>query len=310
MVATPVGNQPGFGILGFCYVPYHFVYNIRYPVLVQVSSDGEIFQFPMAVVIEGNKPRKALNATAFGDLVPELCKYKNTEVEVRTYDTRFNPIDARISYECFGNVCDIGQAENGSLKEKFPQCANGYVIAKAPGFKDTRYLFSTVKSGNLDIIMDRTYKTNIQLLLDGQVYNGDALITISSDYTTETLVYPEHRTVDLGEGQHEIQVQIFKNSTIRIGATTKEQCIKVPRGVLGAFGLTKDRCFKIQVPEQIISNVLIGGGKQTKYILESDLISGKTMEIRVKSLPIPNTIDDVANNYAVFEQGDLEVRMV
>ncbi|MBU2612117.1 MAG: hypothetical protein KKB62_00155, partial [Nanoarchaeota archaeon] len=32
LVAEPVGNQQGLGVVGFCYVPYHFVYNLRYPV--------------------------------------------------------------------------------------------------------------------------------------------------------------------------------------------------------------------------------------------------------------------------------------
>ncbi|MFQ5531395.1 MAG: hypothetical protein ACE5ES_02145, partial [Candidatus Nanoarchaeia archaeon] len=47
MISEPVGNQQGLGILGFCYVPYHYVYNLRYPVLIQVSSgsgfEDEVF---------------------------------------------------------------------------------------------------------------------------------------------------------------------------------------------------------------------------------------------------------------------------
>ena len=43
LMANPIGNQPGLGFLGFCYVPYHFVYNIRYPVLIQVQNGAEIF---------------------------------------------------------------------------------------------------------------------------------------------------------------------------------------------------------------------------------------------------------------------------
>jgi hypothetical protein len=78
LIANPVGNQPGLGIMGFCYVPYHFVYNIKYPVLVQIFSGEEIFQFPLAVVIEGNKPRKALDIEAIDVGLPELCNYKNT----------------------------------------------------------------------------------------------------------------------------------------------------------------------------------------------------------------------------------------
>src|SRR3989344_1822093 len=57
MLASPVGNQPGLGILGFCYVPYHFVYDAVYPVLVQVSQGEETFQFPIAVIVSVNKPR-------------------------------------------------------------------------------------------------------------------------------------------------------------------------------------------------------------------------------------------------------------
>lgn len=311
MIATPVGNQPGFGILGFCYVPYHFVYNIKYPVLIQIGSpDEEIFQFPVAVVIQGNNPRESLDTTATDDLVPELCKYKNTEIQVNTYDTSLNSVDADISYECFGNVCSIGQTDSGTLEENFPQCANGYVIARADGFKDTRYLFSTVQSGSIDVIMDMTYNTNVQLLLDMVPYNGDAMITISSDYAAETLVYPGKRTVNLGEGQHEIQVQIFSDSEIRLGATTKEQCVKVPNGVLGILGLTKDKCFEIQVPEQVVSQSLAGGGQAIQYILETDLAAGKTLEINTASLPTPTTIDEVSNNYIILEQSKLYIEMI
>jgi hypothetical protein len=35
-VAKPMGLQAGMGILGFCYVPYHFVYDIDFPVLISV----------------------------------------------------------------------------------------------------------------------------------------------------------------------------------------------------------------------------------------------------------------------------------
>ena len=307
LISSPVGNQPGIGILGFCYVPYHFVYNMKYPVLVQVYDGEEIFQFPVAVVIQGNNPREFLDANASEDIVPELCKYKNTQVQINTYDTSLRSVDAEISYECFGNKCDIGTTESGTLKEDFPQCVNGFVSAKAPGFKDTRYLFSTVQSGSIDIILEKLYPTNIELLLDGTSYEGDAVITFVSDYATKTIIYPSQKIVELGEGQHEIQVQVFRNSSIIVGATTKEQCVEVPREILGIFGLTKEKCFTIQVPEQVISNALAGGGKQVFYVLESELVKGSTLEINAKSLPVPNTIEKLQDNYLLFEENELEV---
>ena len=310
LISSPVGNQQGLGALGFCYVPYHFVYNIRYPVLVQVygkDNSEEIFQFPVAIVIQGNSPRTPLNATASEDITPELCKYKNTQVQINTYDTSLNKVDTEISYECFGDNCNIGLTKSGTLTENFPQCVNGFVSAKAPGFKNTRYLFSTVQSGSLDIILDKLYQTDIELLLDSKPYNGNAVITFTSDYATKTIVYPDQKTVELGEGQHEIQVQIFKNSSITIGATTKEQCVEVPREILGIFGLTKEKCFEIQVPEQVISNALSGGGKQSFYVLETELANGKSLEINSKSLPAPKTIEQVQDNYQLFEQNEMEV---
>ena len=71
--------------------------------------------------------------------------------------------------------------------------------------------------------------------------------------------------------------------------------------------MTKDKCFTIQVPEQVISNALAGGGKQTKYIVESELNKGKTLEINVKSLPVPETIEQLQNNYLLFDENGLEV---
>ena len=310
LIANPVGNQPGLGFIGFCYVPYHFVYDVKYPVLVQVQSGEEIFQFPVAVIIQGNNPREALNVVAEQNVVPELCAYRNTEIQVRTHDTNLNPVEADISYECFSNKCNIGRTQAGQLSEEFPQCVNGYVVARAQGFKDSRYLFSTVSSGSIDVIMEKLYTTNVELKLDGVGYNNDAIINFVSDESSKTIVYPEQRTVELAGGQYEIQVYIFKNSSINIGSTTTEQCIEVPRGILGVFGLTQERCFDIEIPEQIISNALAGGGKQNYYILESELSKGKTLEINAESLPSPETIEQLQDNYLLFEENGLGVEFV
>ncbi len=307
LIANPIGNQPGLGALGFCYVPYHFVYNVRYPILVQVGSGEEIFQFPVAIVLQNNNPREALEASAIETTVPELCKFKNTKIQVNTFDTRLNPVETDISYECFGTKCNIGKTQEGELNEDFPQCVNGFIVAKAEGFVDSRYLFSTVNSGSIEVILERLYATNVDLKLDGISYNRDAIITFVSNDLSKTVVYPGQRTVELGEGRYEVQVYIYGDSSITIGATTIEQCIEVPKGVLGVFGLTREKCFDIEVPEQIISNALAGGGKQDYFILESDLSGGKTLEINAESLPSPDTIEQIQDNHLSFETKGLDI---
>lgn len=309
LVASPIGNQPGLGALGFCYVSYHFVYDVKYPVLVQVSSGDEIFQFPVAVVLQKNNPREGLGVDIEETAVPELCLYKNTPVSVNVVDTHGTSIDSHVSYECLGNKCDIGQTNGGTLNENFPQCVNGYVSAQADGFKETRILFSTVSSGSIQVVLDKLYTKTVRLNVDSVPYNGNAVINFIPEDSgnTQTISYPEQNTVILSEGPYEIQVYIYQDSSLEIGETTAEQCIEVPNGILGAIGLTKERCFDIEVPSQIISDALSGGGTQSHIILESDLESSNFIQINAGSLPVPKTIDDVQVNHLLFEEKGLTI---
>jgi hypothetical protein len=308
LMSNPVGNQPGFGILGFCYVPYHFVYDIKYPVLVQLQKGEEIFQFPVAVVIMGNKPREALSGSSSGFEVPDICENKNTKAKINVYDNSLRKVDAEIFYECLGTKCLIGETTNGILDGKLPQCVNGFVIARADGYRETRELYSSVQEGQVEIIMDKTYTKNVDLKLDGKIYSGSAIIYFVSDKDTKTVVYPGQKTVELGEEQYEIQVYIYKNSSIDIGESVSSQCTDVPRGgVLGIIGLTKKKCFDIKIPAQIISNALVGGGKESYYVLDDELSGSGSIEINAGSLAVPKTIEDLQNNYILFETKGLDV---
>jgi hypothetical protein len=307
LIANPVGTQQGLGILGFCYVTHHFVYNIKYPVLVQVQRGEEIFQFPLAIVIQGNKPRKALDASAYEISSPEICNYKNTQLQVRTLDDGGNSVNADISYECFGEVCSIGKTSSGTLSSDFPQCVNGFVIAKADGFEETKYMFSTTQSGSVDVIMGKLYPKSIDLNVDGNNYNGRAVITFTSGDISKTILYPEQKKIELSEGDYEIEVSIYDQASLKLQAGTYKQCIDVPSGIGGLFGVKEKKCFDVQIPSQIISNVLSGGGKKSYYITKSELVRSNLLEINAPSLPEPKTIEDLQNNYNLFDSKELEI---
>ena len=311
LITTPVGNQPGLGVLGFCYVPYHFVYNMKYPVLIQVYSEdtSEIFQFPMAVVIQGNNPRKSLDITTIEQDIFKFCEYKNTLIEVNTYDTKLNPVEGNISYECSGTTCEIGKTnEQGNLITQFPQCANGFIRAKAKGYKDAKYSYSTTGEGRVDIILDKLYELDVNLKLEGSSYGGDAIISFISDDFSKTIIYPEQNIVELSEAQYEIQVYVYKNSSIRIEKTSQEQCFEIPQtGLGGLMGLTEEKCLEINLPAQIISNALAGGGKENYYMLESELEESNTIEINAEKLPTPVSLEQLQNNYALFESKGLGI---
>ena len=111
-------------------------------------------------------------------------------------------------------------------------------------------------------------------------------------------VYPEQKTIELSEGFYNVQVQIYKDSSLEIGESTREQCIDIP---LGIFELTKKKCFEIGFPAQLVSKALAGGGTQEYYLLESELSSANSIEINVKSLPVPDTIEKIQDNYLLYE---------
>jgi len=310
LLAEPIGNQPGLGILGFCYVPYHFVYSLRYPVLIQISKSGETFQFPVAIIIEKNVPR---GIGVLGEAVnlerTDLCKNKNTRIRVELYDNALNPVKGEIFYKCLGSECYIGETgDNGVLEADFPQCVNGQVIVKAENYKDAKKVFSTVNPGTVQMILDKEYLIEVELVIDGRVYDGeDAIINFISEDGSQVLVYPKEKYVKLGEGEYNISVLVYGEGNFKLGETTFQHCIDVPTSFFSIK--TKERCFDVVAPEQEISKVLIAGGNAEKYFLESSLRGAEKLKISLKSLPTPESLEDLQENYMLVRDKKLELSL-
>jgi hypothetical protein len=293
------------GILGFCYVPYHFVYDVMYPTLIQVYDNNEMFQFPVAVIVSKNEPRQALPGTAVGGEENGICSSKNTEETIYTYDSKLNPVEANISYKCFETSCDIGQTqndgENAVMTAQFPQCVNGFVIAKATGYADKSYMFSTNQEGSADIILDKLYEVNLSVLVDGQEPSGYALIYFNSPDYSATVAWPQQKSVKLIEGFYNVTAYIYGNTSLTFPTTTTQQCVDVPvSGLLGIFGQTDEKCFDVTIPQETITSALKGGGKTMSYLIGDELLSG-SVTVEASSLPNPTSLEQLQKNYDLFE---------
>ncbi len=311
LIAKPIGNQPGLGILGFCFVPYHFVYSIKYPVLAVVQSGKEIFQFPMAVIVQGNKARIALNTTSSPPAEVDLCNQGTQKVVVNVFDSNSNPVNANISYECVGETCKVGSTQNGVLDGNFPQCANGYIMVSAPGYNTGKYQFSTTESGSISIALNRVYNMSVDLQLDGKPYNGNAIIIMnSSDGQSNTIIYPQQRSINLSEGEYTVQVYIYENSSVTVASSTQQKCVNVPAsGIAGSLGVTTQQCFNINIPSQVISNALAGGGQSEYYAVDSNLQNSNRIVINAPSLPKPTSITQLQSNYVLFQGKTLSINL-
>jgi hypothetical protein len=307
--AEPVGTQEGLGILGFCFVPYHFVYNIAYPVLIQVESGDEIFQFPVVVIVKGNEPRESLDISAVGIEQDTFCSYINTPVSVGVYNNKMEPVEATIYYKCLESRCDLGKTKStGPVTMNFPQCVNGYVVANAEGYKEGKELFSSAGGGQVSILLDKLYQVDVDLKVDEKDYNDNAIISFISDDYSKTILYPKQKSINLSEGQYEVDVSVYRNSSLKIAGSVKKQCISIPQsGLGGLIGLEQEKCFYVNIPAQVVSSVLSAGGKQNYYILESELADSQTVEIHAQSLPVPNSIDKLQENYELFDNTGLDI---
>jgi hypothetical protein len=305
IVAEAVGNQEGLGVMGFCYVPYHYVYDLSFPVLIQIFDNEDIFQFPVAVIINNNLPRNV----EFGEdfLLAEeefdLCEFKNQDIEVNVFDVNLNRVsNADISYECLNQRCRLGESEVGKFVGEAPSCVGGQLFVRAEGFKDKKQEYSSNEERFADIVLDREHEVSVEVDLGGRRVEENVLVTFSrEDGAGVTAILPDVKSVKLSEGQYNIRVYAYSDSEIVIPGSKKTECRDLPReGILGIFGSTKEECFDISIPETKIESSIIGGGQGNDYFLESELQKGKVV-LFGRSLNVPKNLEELQNNFAAYE---------
>jgi len=309
MVAEPVGTQEGMGIMGFCYVPYHFIYDLRFPVLVQIGDGIDNFQFPMVIDIDNNVVSPIAGTPIDNEQDVDVCAFAENDLTVNTFDLNLNEIDANISYSCFDSVCDLGQSKNGVLDTKVPACVNGYLIADAGGYAERKVLFSSNSQNFAEIVLENEYDVEVEVRLGGRIVsNATAVVHFTIDGYSSSAIIPESSTVKLKEGLYEIKAYVYGSSKVVIPATRKTECFKINKGgISGFFGGTEQRCVDVEIPSTTIDYALRGGGKMTDYfILASELETGKII-IDVSELATPNSLEQLQYNFEVFDTLGLEV---
>ena len=304
MVAEPIGNEEGLGIMGFCYVPYQFIYDVSFPVMVQLYDSEELFQFPVIVIIDKNMPRKAMSGEAYVDDDEfELCEYMTQDLEIRLYDQNLNGIDGNVSFECFNQKCRLGESRNGVLRAPAPACVNGYLYVRASGFAEKKSLISSNRESFVEVILEREHTLDVKLQVGGQEIDDEiAIVSFTrDDGKVTTIAMPEQNEITLSEGSYEARVYVYGNSSIRIPASTKTECVEVPRsGLLGLLGQTREECFDITLPATTIESSLVGGGVLNTYLLDNELRKG-VLRIRTDRLPRPTSLDQLSQNFEIFE---------
>ena len=72
------------------------------------------------------------------------------------------------------------------------------------------------------------------------------------------------------------------------------------------MGATEKKCFTMEIPEQIISFAISGGGTQNYYITESELQEGK-ITIQTTEFGKPTKVEELQENYKKIQTESLEI---
>ena len=311
MRADPVGIQKGMELLGFCYVPYHFVYSMNYPVIIQVFDDKDnLFQFPMIIQIVNNNPRGYVPDEQPASIENQICKYKPQEFEVRTVDRNGNPVDSEISLKCAGASCLIGSTEDGVINTGFPQCVNGFVEARKEGYAIALAQVSTDIGGSIEIPMNKIYDLNLEVLANFNTLkeNDTALLTFFSNDYAATAYYPTQKRISLPQGSYEISGYLFRSGKIELSAQTTQNCVDVPRdGVAGLLGFKTSQCYDISTPSQELTQITIGGGNVQQEFSENQLRQSNTLEVSIPAQTPPQTMQELQGIYEVIGLSSLDI---
>ena len=298
-IVKPVGVQPGLSALGFCYTPYHLVYDISFPVMIQFYDTENFFQFPVGVIIDNSQAREALPSNLKDvNLDSEVCLYKNSDITVYTYDSELNPVEARLQFKCLDSICEVGDTKekdgDAIYSGGISQCVNGFIIASSEGYASSKLEISTNSENVANIVLRKEYD------LDLEVEGVDKMTVInfvSEDYST-TVIYPESESIKLIEGDYNISAYVYENSSLEFEGYNKRMCVNVPvSGAGGLIGLEEEKCYDIDVPAMQIDMAVIGGGKSNEYIAESMLAYSGKLKLNIPLFDKPNSLESLQENY-------------
>jgi hypothetical protein len=223
-------------------------------------------------------------------------------MNVKTYDAHnLDPVPASISYKCFDTSCYIGKSditgEDAALTADFPQCVNGYIIAQAEGYQNAKTIVSTTTSGEAKLFLEKKYKLSLDVTKAGKTLKDEYAIISFIGSNNVTAVYPQQKSIELTEGDYEVKIYVYANSTITLSGSTSDKCVDVPKsGVSGVFGATDEKCFTLVIPDQVVSFAVSGGGNSAAYVSETELESGK-LNLDAADFGKPTKVEDLQTNY-------------
>ncbi|MBS3159226.1 hypothetical protein J4436_00390 [Candidatus Woesearchaeota archaeon] len=301
-----------------CINNHHFIYDIKYPVLVRIQDGNNyIFQFAIEVIIDNNQPRKNnLILEEYEQEEDKICKFSDKEITILTYyknsfDELIPLTDVDLSFRCGTANCKLDKTKldyynDASLVTQVPLCFNGIVEGNKDGFFSGKSLISTNEDqSQVSVTLEQIQIKPVNVIvidkdkgIQRDVFSSEQVIffftSLDNDYSINYL-YPDS-TIPLIPGTYEVVGFITGNSTwpIRFEKKKIETCIDVKKeGLLGIFK-TEEKCFTTEIPELEMDLALKGGEIFNFTVNRYDLSRSSALNLYILAEPIPSNVEDLA----------------
>ncbi|MEK6907309.1 MAG: hypothetical protein AABW45_02170 [Nanoarchaeota archaeon] len=294
----------------FCLNNYHFVYDIKYPILVSLNDGEHFFQYAIQVIIKNNQPREnKLGEEYLGDITSRVCNTPSvrTLINVRDANTGNSIENAKVEFSCVGTTCDLGNTGKQGLSTLVPACVNAVISANKEGYHQNKIILDTLDESLVDLELKQYQKKQIEIkLIDGNKIRDarqDEFVTfnlVNEDENYNLFINNEITEINLLPGRYHIQSFIVKDypSGLKLNKQTIEYCTDIPKsGVLGLIGITEKKCFNTELEETQLEKVIVGGAEFDWEITQDDLNKAQKLTLYTIYNKVPSNIQELTQTY-------------
>ncbi len=313
----------------FCMNNYHFVYDIKYPVLVSLYDEETdyTFQFATMVVLDNNAARENELEDEIADIEDTICADATTEITV--YPVAVSDSGAlvdleevEISFQCINNVCPLGETRGSGLVAEVPACVNAQIVASKEGYNNGIEIVTTLEESTVTVVLENLYEIEYDLRIvdtDGTTREATSedtiIVTMTEEETgyTVTLINPnDENFIELSAGTYDIQGTLVSDVDfdIEIPESSYTTCTSNPLMSLGGlFGLDSgSSCVDVDTEAFELESAMSGGVDQEWSVDRDELADASLLTIYVTSPGVPENYDelDSVSAYLDIKIGQVE----
>ena len=305
----------------FCLNDYHFVYDIKFPVLISLTEGDNTFQFAVMGVIDNNQPKTNKVSVPQFEGESEICSRADTKIkivasELLSSGSKVPLKEVDISYQCTFTNCDMGKTRlegaGYSLTTLFPQCMGGQLTASKQGYHSQTETVDTNGEGIFAISLEPYNYLPVQILVKSDSglrtpYDTEKILfqfeNSERGYAT-SYYYPSNEPLKLLPGNYKVSSTLMVDTVQGFTFDEREMeiCSEVPkRGMGGMLGMTERNCVKQTMPEMKLDSVVAGGSSFEWFADGRGLATSNKITIYTTRGKTPTTLEEMNKAFSTKE---------